>query len=427
MLVFLFCWGGGGLCWFFFFVLVGVGWGGGVFWCFVIFCLLAFAKAEENSQSCDICKYVVSTVEQYINASEAEIEKKLVQACGLLPPQYQQMCDTVVLLYGHTIIQYIVKYENASVVCAQLKLCTAKVEPATLVKTEEVQSEVRVPAAVASDAKCTICVFVVSSVENYISTNKTEKEITDALAKLCNKLPQQYGTQCTAIVNEYTPYIIYYLKEKFPADKICKTLGLCTATKEVEAEEVNPLPSCYLCQYVIQYVEQMVPANASEQQIIDALNQVCDYVPVLFQSQCKNFTQQYLDQVVHLIIKKAPASEICEFIKLCTPSRKSPKAASSPLICNGCKHLVAVASNFITKNTTEQEIVRIVEKACEFFPEQYKGLCKIVVEQYGPAIISKLAQQYFDPDQVCTAVKACTSRFNVIETASNDLFGVKIN
>jgi saposin len=88
----------------------------------------------------------------------------------------------------------------------------------------------------------------------------------------------------------------------------------------------------------------------------------------------------------------------------------APVEVSNPLICAGCKQLVSIAHNFLVANSTEQKIIEAVEKACNYFPEQYKGLCMIVVEQYGRQIVEQLANKVLEPNAVCTAVKACPTK-----------------
>merc|ERR1719329_640608 len=95
-----------------------------------------------------------------MNHSETEIEKKLVEACKLLPGQLEQLCDTIVLLYGHEMVEYILKYETPSIVCKQIGLCSKAAE----------------------------VIPVVELAEDYIKGNATHEKVKKALEKVCDKL-----------------------------------------------------------------------------------------------------------------------------------------------------------------------------------------------------------------------------------------------
>lgn len=51
---------------------------------------VAFLQANINL-SCDVCKYVVYEVAQFLIQQEPMIEKKLVRLCSYLPLQFEQI------------------------------------------------------------------------------------------------------------------------------------------------------------------------------------------------------------------------------------------------------------------------------------------------------------------------------------------------
>merc|ERR1711937_1131863 len=65
---------------------------------------------------------------------------------------------------------------------------------------------------------------------------------------------------------------------------------------------------------------------------------------------------------------------------------------------------------FITSDTTEQQIVEFVEQLCSAIGQlspSLEGSCKALVESQLPAIIDGLVNNNLNPQEVCTAIAAC--------------------
>eukprot|EP00689_Sawyeria_marylandensis_P002640 EC824265.1.p1 GENE.EC824265.1~~EC824265.1.p1 ORF type:complete len:215 (+),score=76.27 EC824265.1:53-697(+) len=88
----------------------------------------AIIQMGENENACDICKYIIFQLEDFVNKSEPEIEKELIKVCSHLPAPYETICDTVVLMYGHQIIQLLLQKEDPKTICKQLHLCTEQIK-----------------------------------------------------------------------------------------------------------------------------------------------------------------------------------------------------------------------------------------------------------------------------------------------------------
>jgi len=85
-------------------------------------------------------------------------------------------------------------------------------------------------------------------------------------------------------------------------------------------------------------------------------------------------------------------------------------APSNELLCSLCVDIVTDLDEFITSDTTEQQIVEFVEQLCsaigQLFPS-LEGSCKALVESQLPAIIDGLVNNNLNPQEVCTAIAAC--------------------
>merc|ERR1712189_3413 len=85
-------------------------------------------------------------------------------------------------------------------------------------------------------------------------------------------------------------------------------------------------------------------------------------------------------------------------------------APKNDLTCSICVDIVTDLDNFITSDTTEQEIVHFVEQICEALGAILPDLvatCNALVESQLPAIIEGLVNDNLNPREVCNAIAAC--------------------
>jgi hypothetical protein len=81
--------------------------------------------------------------------------------------------------------------------------------------------------------------------------------------------PGSLKTECTALVDQFGPTIVDLLiKYGNDTKKVCQTIKVCPAnTVSVKADP----PLCTLCEYVVQYADNLIQQNKTEQQIIKDL------------------------------------------------------------------------------------------------------------------------------------------------------------
>lgn len=105
----------------------------------------------------------------------------------------------------------------------------------------------------------------------------------------------------------------------------------------------------------------------------------------------------------------------CTFLGLCT-SHVEEQPVTNGLECEVCEWVVGVLQNYITKNTTEAEIVVILQKVCSLVPQSMKAvvcfsalrtlcsyravpsLCGDICPTYHPEVIGWYLSNYL----VCT-------------------------
>jgi len=80
------------------------------------------------------------------------------------------------------------------------------------------------------------------------------------------------------------------------------------------------------------------------------------------------------------------------------------------LTCAICIDLVTDIDEFLTSDTTEDQIVQFVEQLCKalgtILPD-FEATCNALVESQLPAIIDGLVNDNLNPQEICTNIAAC--------------------
>ena len=100
--------------------------------------------------------------------------------------------------------------------------------------------------------------------------------------------------------------------------KICAELGLCTAQtlSMVEEDQImkaeNNLASeaCELCKLAVTEFYNMLEDKHNEEEIKEALENLCGYLPSNYAKQCKTLVDTYTDIIIDMITKDATPDEV---------------------------------------------------------------------------------------------------------------------
>jgi saposin len=175
-------------------------------------------KVNDDAE-CDVCEEVIGYIENWLaNSDDQEQVITAVEVVCTYMPEWENTCDAIIAAGVPEVINWILTYENNTVVCGQLGLCDAVVPQAEAPK---------LPAD-----SCDDCTTVIGYIESWVAANATESEIVTYLETICTLLPQ-YQQICSSIIATEIPAIIADLEANQPPATICAEIGLCSGQKSL--------------------------------------------------------------------------------------------------------------------------------------------------------------------------------------------------
>ncbi|KAL7877456.1 hypothetical protein SRHO_G00040990 [Serrasalmus rhombeus] len=433
-------------------------------------------QPQMKSVPCDLCKEVLVVVEQLLkdNSTEAEILGYMEKACQLIPDEsLAAECKEMVDNY-YPILMGIIKgeLEDPGVVCGALGLCVSQEEAlAQLVSNEipqvdltqrvnplllnvpqllypqETAKKVEETPKQTSDVVCDDCVKFVTDAQAEAKKNVTfVNSLIAQIEAQCDLLGPGLAEMCKQYISQYAPLILQQLMsmEQQPKD-ICCRAGFCDsspksvpmqtlvaaktvramktfpAAKVVEAASIKPAkkmvrarepPQCAICEFVMKELEDMIQDHTTEEEVVQAVEKVCNILPSTLTAQCKDLIETYGQAIIELLVQEADPKTICSVLGLCAGANRAfiPMLEKAKFeaggFCDVCKMAVRYVDGILEQNATEAEIEEAVKKVCNFLPDEFKTQCDQLVEQYEPLLIQLLLQT-LDPDFVCMKLGAC--------------------
>ncbi|KAL0483450.1 prosaposin [Acrasis kona] len=363
---------------------------------------LTIPKSNDASLYCDVCAFVVEEAEKYANKSEPQIQKALLNTCNRIPGQMGSLCNTVVMIYGHQILQFLLKKETPKVVCCQLHVCTegcpqtpeTTLPPATQAPSPKAVVKATQPAVIKSEpASCALCTLLVGQVETFIAKNETEEVIKQKLGLVCSYLPTVMKPECDEVVAQYVPYLIYYLESQFPPKIVCELVNLCP----IENRNNNVEP-CSLCKFGVSIVESFLAQNSTTSFLVGKVAQLCNFMPLSLKDRCIEFSKS-VPQLIELIESQLSADVICTRTKFCAQQQQMlmPNKSGN---CFACKHMSYHLHKRLSGRKDLESTVGLLKESCETADEDFRGNCYEMVSVLYEDMFGLVKNNMY-PGRVC--------------------------
>jgi len=171
-----------------------------------------------------------------------------------------------------------------------------------------------------SDTSCVLCEFIIKTLEDIISDNATQQQIISTISRVCDILPRAIRTQCKTFVQENGAALIQIIVDRESPHSACQQLGLCSDRIEKFANQFEKVGDnmCPMCQLFVNLVENYLADNNTIAFIEWQLhNFPCALLPGNLETQCDNFVDQYVPQIIQWIQQNESPTVFCKQVGLC--------------------------------------------------------------------------------------------------------------
>lgn len=175
---------------------------------------------------------------------------------------------------------------------------------------KQITKEPSVPTEQKETDYCSICDFLISKSEEYITKRTTREDALHIIKTNCNHLPKMRFNDCVQMVADKGDKMIQMITKKEDTSIICSNLHVC------DKVELN-ITDCFFCNYASKRINFFVNENHTISDIIDYGETFCEHVGPSYHNTCSRFmTSHYLDLIAKLIDRHTP-NDACEAIRMC--------------------------------------------------------------------------------------------------------------
>merc|ERR1712183_882082 len=164
---------------------------------------------------------------------------------------------------------------------------------------------------------------------------------------------------------------------------------------------------CQVCTEAMGQLENYLEEDSTEEEIIQALERVCDLVQGDLKMECVETINGYTAEIVQSILNKVHPSDVCQYIGLCAAKLKVP--SPKDLQCELCKYIAGELDKVLDEDSTKKEIEEAMEQACDQLPSDEQDECRSFIKMYAPQIIEYLLGE-LTPKSVCKEIGQCSAQ-----------------
>ncbi|XP_053381659.1 uncharacterized protein LOC123562193 [Mercenaria mercenaria] len=373
--------------------------------------------SQENGNlkdlKCEVCKAVIEEIDAVLkqNASIEKVNETIYEVCSELPGALQDVC----LQAAPQIVDALKSGVDPTQACGSIGLCSSSSEASVTPEeeVEDINNNV-------GDIKCDICTLIIQGLDEIIGKNSSEQKINATIYKICNDLPGSAKSYCIILA----PVVLKEVESGVDPTTACSVMKLCTSTDietVTEMIENGGDVECYICELIIEALDNLVRDNASTAQINATMFALCDALPGEF----KQFCTSVAPTIVKGIENGADPKTACTDLKLCTsaavdePEEKASNVGD--IKCEICELIIQGIDSIVGNNASAEKINATIYTLCSDLPA---GAAQKYCIMVAPTIV-KAIEGGVDPDQACAALNLCSSSVDEYEENTLNVGDIK--
>ena len=315
------------------------------------------------------------------------------------------------------------------------------------------QSFEKVPATTlqpGEDIQCEFCEKVIQHWIDVYASNSSLQEFKALLDGICEKIDTKNAAHCKHIVDDYYIPAFQFIKNELKPHMLCSMVGLCTESQTSKAPIISltklepalrvenlaalngelyvpssvvdaSTPTCVLCEYVIDTLDDYIKDRKNEAEIEKAVESVCEKMPGAIRNKCDKFVEKYEPAIVAFIVNNIESSKICSLLHLCDEQNNVQsnelRTLGKDSNCEMCEFAMNEIFSVLQDKDDQDMVKNALESICYRLPDSIERNCEDFVEKYTTTIINLIVSG-LTPDEICSALNLCTSETTPSPTPS---------
>ncbi|KAM7362529.1 prosaposin [Cochliomyia hominivorax] len=424
--------------------------------------------------SCGNC-YSMATLmtNKFQSTNRDDVLEQILHMCGEMS-SFSDACANIALTYFNDIYDHIKANLQPAAICHVSGVCAAKYHQHPEDPKED--EPIDLMAAGSDNIPCDLCQQLVRHLRDVLIANTTESEFKQVMEGLCNQT-KGFRTECLSIVDQYYDLIYQSLVNNLDANGACFLIGVCPkGSQSLFQGEIRPMlpvlppaeikvtirkklgvnepkftqedlkamtlpidhlmgaanPSllveggqlCTMCEYLLHFIQETLATPSTEDEIKQAVNNICNKFPNSVKSQCHNFIDMYGDAVIALLIQGLDPREVCPKLQMCPPNHENhddmevfdpePSDEQDKPTCPLCLFAVEQAQEKIKGDKSKKNIINVLNHLCSHLPQKLQNECVDFVKTYSSELIDMLITD-FKPQEICVALNLCPKSHNYLD------------
>lgn len=394
----------------------------------------AVKVSKPDPVRCLMCKHIVSDVMKRIkdNKTEQAIVQALDGVCIRIFSEERklQQCEKFVKEYTDEAIAIIIQENDPKRICQMLDVCAQRIS----------EPEVTGVTDLDEGKYCHQCQLASTWIFEKVKQSTVpfeEKVLNDTLAMVCTRaLPVSESENCQGFIEGKTERLKSLIRSHNDSLTLCKEIELCSQPtrgedlereRETEVEPVNshaPLPTCFVCKKIVQWIHDQLKGNRSEEAIESALAAVCHHLKNV--AKCEEKTELWSRQIMTALRIGTEPEVLCITLGECAISTRVEASENEVEldvesrtertvetvteynniqggVCYECQMIAHFIQRELYDYDKEKRVEDfVIDNICNRVKDETtRETCESFVTQYGPAILQLISQKAFDPKVLC--------------------------
>ncbi|XP_076318043.1 prosaposin isoform X18 [Tachypleus tridentatus] len=353
---------------------------------------------KANNEVCDICKDMVKQARDQLLSNETQEELKEVfeGSCNLIPVKvFAAECRKLVDDYIPDLVDMLASRMDPQTVCTVAGLCPFG-SLRHIIREQQEQGQISYlikTKAGLQEKDCHFCKDIMSFIKEVVGS-VTEKEFVNAVMKFCIE-------DLAEPQSEDSSSLCYYLK-------------YCSSLKKYGAEDWTPdiLPVengdtfCVPCRILLGIAQTQLQMPNIENALKGKLLEVCNKTKG-FSELCAILVSDTFVDLYQYLVNLIVTPDLCDKIGLCSAdtSDKEIPVTVNKGVCTLCKDLAKVVLDYLSRDSTRDEIFGEVSKLCSLLGPLSTQCQKLLDENFNSLYDFIFGE--LDADIICDTIRLC--------------------